>query len=169
MRIGPMRVGVPEYVLFIGLAMVAGLVTWGVSSGWTIAIVPGVTYLLAATAAYAIYQTESQRSARGAQAASVPADRGQRLNPSFSTGPLTQGATAASFRVVAAQGVCPLGRQVGETVSIGSGGEITPELCRPAEAVLRLASAADPQPGVKEWCCPVYDHLLVFRRERLAA
>ena len=55
------------------------------------------------------------------------------------------------------------------TVSVGSGGEITPELCPHAETVLRLASTEDEQPGVRQWCCPVYDHLLVFRRERLAA
>lgn len=71
----------------------------------------------------------------------------------------------ARFRVVDARGVCPSGFRIGDSITVGPSGSVAPELCPAAQAVLRLAATADESQEVKEWCCPVFDHLLVFRRE----
>jgi hypothetical protein len=140
-KVGSTRVGLAEYVFGIGLIAVGGLAIWAVSSGFVIAIVPGVSYLVAGSAAYGIYRAESARRAWAAM----------------------------SFRVVDARGSCPLGRGIGDLVTIGTEGNVTPELCEHGQAVLRMASEEGPESVGSSWCCPVYDHLLVFRREPAAA
>jgi hypothetical protein len=152
MRIGSKSVGVPEYLLLLTLALVAGLVVWGVRAGWAIVLVPGMIYFVGAVAIYGIYRIESRRLEGATQIVSRIASLG-----------------AAVFRIVETRGVCVRGRQVGELVSVGSEGEITPELCSHAAAVLRRAAVEDEESSVERWCCPVYDHLLVFRRELVAA
>ena len=57
----------------------------------------------------------------------------------------------------------------GYTLTVALTGLITPQVCKYAEAVLRMAAAADQEQEVKEWCCPVYRHMLVFERELKAA
>ncbi len=76
---------------------------------------------------------------------------------------------ATRVQVVDVRGVCPLGRREGEVVTVGPAGSVVPQLCSPAETVLRLAAAASEEQEAKEWCCPIYDHMLVFRRELKAA
>jgi hypothetical protein len=154
MQVQSERIGLPEYLLAAVLLTVAALVVLAVNSGWGILIVPGTTYGVAAVGTYAIYRLASPRAVRVVQ-------------PAF-TDRRAQAAVAASFRVVETRGICPLGRRAGDLVSIGPAGEITPELCSHAEAVLRVASANGGEEEVEEWCCPVYDHLLVFHREALA-
>ena len=73
-------------------------------------------------------------------------------------------AAAATFRVVNARGECPAGRRTGDLVSIDAAGSVTPELCPPAEAVLRLA-AQGAEEERQDWCCPIFDHQLAFQRE----
>ena len=51
---------------------------------------------------------------------------------------------------------------VSQSRSLAATGSVIPSLCAEAEAVLRMAAADDSE--VREWCCPVYDHLLVFRK-----
>jgi hypothetical protein len=53
-------------------------------------------------------------------------------------------------------------------VAIAPGLEAVPRLCEHAQAVLRRASAERDDAAVHEWCCPVYDHLLVFQPEQAA-
>jgi hypothetical protein len=84
MRIAAIRLGWPESVLAVGLLGVGGVVVWAIRSGWAIALIPGVTYLVAGVAAYAIYRAESR---------------------------LRELAAAVSFRVVEARGECLLGRR----------------------------------------------------------
>jgi hypothetical protein len=139
------------------LVICAGVIALALASGLTIAIVPGLTYAVAATAIYSIYQTESQRAAEPRAEAAVIA-RG-----------LADVAIPSSFRVVGARGVCPLGREVGDVLTVDAAGSVTPQVCPHAEAALRAASLEAGEPGITDWCCPVYDHLLVFRPEALAA
>lgn len=72
---------------------------------------------------------------------------------------------ATTFRIVATRGDCILGRRAGEVIAVKPGEAITPRVCPYAESVLRVAAIEDEVAGVSEWCCPVNDHLLVFRRE----
>jgi hypothetical protein len=136
------RVSWPDLVWLAGVVVIGGLLALCLSAGWAIAVVPGATYLVAGTAALAVYRIATRRRAE----LGLP----------------------ASYRVVDAKGTCLLGRQVGDVISIGAAGNITPHLCPHAEAALRLAST-ETEEATSEWCCPVYDHLLVFQREALAA
>ncbi len=72
---------------------------------------------------------------------------------------------AATFRVVNARGVCPAGLRTGDLVSIDAAGSVAPELCPPAEAVLRLAAQTNGRKEGEEWCCPIFEHQLAFERE----
>ena len=138
-----LRLGLAELFTAASILVVAVLVTLALTTDWTIAVVPGLTYALAIVAAYAVYRQHTREKA----AAAV----------------LEQ---PVRFRVVDSRGVCPFGYRKGDFVTVTVGSLVVPQLCPPAEAVLRLAAEAD-QP--QDWCCPVYEHLLVFRREPLAA
>jgi hypothetical protein len=73
-------------------------------------------------------------------------------------------AAPVAFRAVGGRGECPLGRREGDVVVVDAAGSITPEVCVAAQTVLRLAATAEDQREVKEWCCPIFDHQLVFQR-----
>ncbi|MBI4296965.1 MAG: hypothetical protein HY676_00355 [Chloroflexi bacterium] len=156
MRWSKMRVGWAEYGGLAGLAMVVGLVAWSVLGGWTIAIIPGLTYVLASGTVYLLYK-QHQR------------ERAETLVASPAMKAAVSLAQAMTFRVVGAKGVCPLGRHVGDVLRLEPDGEVTPRVCPHAAATLRLAVREDQGEEVQEWCCPIYDHLLVFRREVKAA
>ena len=141
------RLGLVELFTAASLLLVAGLLAIGLANGWEIAIVPALTYALAISATYVLYR----RYVGVELAASRPA------------------AAPVRFQVVGARGVCPLGHREGDVVMVGAAGMVTPPLCEPARAVLRLAAGAGRESEVQKWCCPVYDHMLVFRRERQAA
>ena len=67
------------------------------------------------------------------------------------------------FRVVGSRGVCPRGMKPGDLVTLSQSGSISPSLCPLAEATLRSVAASGTDPSEPtEWCCPIYDHLLVF-------
>lgn len=140
------RAGWAELFTLASLAAVAALLTVAFRADWTIALVPGLTYALAIGVTYALYR----RYAVG--------------RPQI----LERPAAAVAFRVVDARGVCPLGRRQGDLVTVDPAGAVAPQVCPQAEAVLRMA-AADGRLGVEEWCCPIFDHMLVFRREVKAA
>ncbi|HEU4759792.1 MAG TPA: hypothetical protein VFT91_07400 [Dehalococcoidia bacterium] len=140
-----LRIGRAEFLLLASLLVVAGVLAAAfLSSGWTVAMVPGLTYALAMGGGYMLYQTLARERAQAAQAETV------------------------RFQVVSTRGACPLGRQKGDVVAVGPAGAVVPALCAPAQAVLRLAAAGQEQ-EVKEWCCPIFDHMLVFRRQFKAA
>lgn len=67
------------------------------------------------------------------------------------------------FEVVDSHGDCPQGYARGDVVAVDPDGAVEGSLCAPARAVLRLA-ALDEEAEVEEWCCPIFDHMLVFRR-----
>ena len=69
---------------------------------------------------------------------------------------------ATYFKVVGSRGICPKGVTQGDFLKLAASGEVTPSLCAEAEAVLRIA--AEDNSEDREWCCPVYDHLLVFKK-----
>ncbi len=150
----------PEFTLTVSLAVVAALVGWGLASGWWIALVPGLAYALAATAAYALSRLESKKLAPGAVA---QASRVQ-VPPARSAPGAPAVVGAAAFHIVGARGTCLLGRRVGEVVLVPPGGRASLPICPAAEVVLQLAASGSAQ-GVKEWCCPIYDHFLVFKQE----
>ncbi len=138
------RLGVAEFAtLFLSLA-VALLVAAAFRAGglWLVALVPGLTYVLAIGAAYALYRRYTSERAAASQSIGV----------------------TASFRVVDVRGECPLGRQKGDLLRVDSAGSVVPQLCEPAERVLRLVASDGEGQADQRWCCPVYDHLLVFQR-----
>lgn len=155
------RPGVAEYCVIIGFVLMGGLAAWGVQTGWPIVMAPALTYVVASGAAYALY-----RHGQGEQPPSADVSPTVTLAETSSDAPLPRVAGAVSFRVVEARGVCPLGRRVGEIVSVSRGGKVSLPVCPHAEATLRLAAAHDGNGEIKEWCCPIYDHFLVFRKEK---
>ena len=160
--------GLAEYVTLASMLMVAGLVAAAVAGGWTIALVPGLAYLLAAGASYALYRLYAAEKAQGLEQVAITTRRGEQLiTPVDSFG--EKASETAIFRVIDTHGVCTVGRAKGDLLTVDPAGSITPQVCQHAEAVLRMAAAANGEPEIKEWCCPIYDHLLVFRRERVAA
>ncbi len=138
------RLGWVEWFTLFSVLAVTVLVGAAFRAGWFIALVPGLTYLLAIGAAYLLYVSDRDK---GGEASAV----------------------AAAFRVVDSRGVCPLGRRSGELVRVDPAGSVVPQLCPPAEAVLRQAVITGQEQEVKRWCCPIFDHLLVFEREHSAA
>ncbi len=138
------RFGWAEFLMLASLAIGAGIVAAAIAGGWTIALVPGITYGLAIVGAYGLYQRLEERAQIAAE---VPAP--------------------ARFQVVDTRGVCPLGHRKGDLLTVDAAGSVAPQVCPAAAAVLELA--ADSEEEVQEWCCPVYDHMLVFRRQLKAA
>ena len=139
------RIGPPELFVVASVGVLAAVVAVAFLSEWMMALVPGVTYGVAVAGAYLLYRAYLRE--RVVRRERPPEE--------------------ASFRVVATRGACPLGYGKGSVVTVSAAGDLSPELCAAAVAALRLASGAvEP---VDEWCCPVYDHMLVFRRELQAA
>jgi len=137
-----LRIGIPEIVFLASIAFLSGLVVLFVLA-WPVGLVPTVTYGMASVAAYAGYRQHAAEQAHLAEAERVVA-----------------------FRVIETRGTCPVGRRRGDLVTV-SGSVVTPFLCEEASAVLKIASTS--RDADKEWCCPLYEHLLVFKREKLAA
>ena len=162
MRMTIGELGLAEWAVLLSLIAVVGLVALGVSTGWTIAIVPGLTLGLGSVVTYALYRQYRREVAEAWQlsTAVVAID-----TPPLRAAP-AQGVGLTVFRVVGRRGVCPLGFGVGDMVSVTPEGNVAPSLCTHAESALWLAVG---EQGVDEWCCPIYDHLLVFRREAQAA
>ncbi|MDO8615469.1 MAG: hypothetical protein Q7T33_06990 [Dehalococcoidia bacterium] len=141
-----LRIGPAEFILLASVLVAAALAGVAFTQDWLYALVPAMTYVLASAAGYGLWrrlQSEQQAIA-------------------------DTGATVR-FRVVGGRGVCPLGHREGDLVAVSPRGAATPMVCPEAQAVLRLAAANGGGQQVKEWCCPVYEHMLVFRRERVAA
>ena len=140
------RLGIAQLFTGASLLVVAGLVALSLMTDWSIALVPGLTCALAIAAVYAGYRHYVR----------------EKRAPGFLDIP-------TRFRVVDSRGVCPFGYRKGDFVTVTRGRLVVPQLCPLAEAVLRLAADTGGEVQVQEWCCPVYEHLLVFRRELLVA
>lgn len=167
MQDGRSRFGLAELVTLAGFLIVAVIVGVALSRGWLVAIIPGITYVLAVAAAYLVYRRSRTATAPAAQ----PQATARRQAPASAilrpSGVAAQAAPLA-FRVVDTRGVCPMGYKKDAVIAVTSGGSVHPPLCAAAEAVLRMAAKEDPTKA-SDWCCPVYEHLLVFRREAQAA
>jgi hypothetical protein len=137
-------------IVFLGsLLILTCLILWAASMGWTIAIMPGLIVVMASLVAYAIYRWRWR-----------PGEPEER--PILWSG--AADATLASFRVVGVDGPCPQGFGMGDRITIGRSGAVSPVICEHAAAALRMA-ASDPTGDVQEWCCPVQDHRLILKRE----
>lgn len=170
MSVAKFQIGLIELVGLAGLIVVAALVALGVRNGWPVAIVPGVTYIIASGAVYVLYRQHQREGAVTSQ--TVPGAAQKASRPAarlLKEGSLAQATGTVAFRVVGSRGACTLGRHVGDLVSVDPQGTIAPQLCPYAETTLRQAATEAAKGEVKEWCCPVYDHLLVFRHELQAA
>lgn len=157
------RFGMAEIATLSGFLIVATIVGVALSNGWIIAIIPGITYVLAVTAAYLLHRRYGVARASAAQPQAAARQRAV-LRPVV----VPVQAAPLAFRVVDTRGVCPLGYKKGVVVTMTTGGSVHPPLCAAAETVLRLAAKEDPTKS-SDWCCPVYEHLLVFRREAQTA
>jgi uncharacterized repeat protein (TIGR04076 family) len=138
-----LRIGLPEVVTMGSLLLLAALIVLFIVE-WPVGLIPAVTYAVASVGSYAGYRQYVRERSK--------AEEGERIQ---------------RFRVVETRGVCPLGHRTGDVLTV-SGADVAPFACPEATAVLRAASEADGDPA-RKWCCPVYDHLLVFEKQRAAA
>jgi hypothetical protein len=141
-----LRIGMAEAFLAASVAALMALVVVAFAAGWPIALIPAITYGLAVVAIYKL----AKAYARDEAEASQPLD------------------AVARFEVVEVRGRCQLGRHTGDVIKVGPAGSVTPVLCPDAERVLRQAANMR-DARVDQWCCPIYDHMLVFRRVAPAA
>lgn len=144
-----LRLGIAELALAASLVFIGALVVLFVVE-WPVGLVPAASYAIASAGAYAGYRVH-QRERAAAAVREEAADR----------------KVTVKFRVVDTRGACPLGRRTGDVIAVGEDGAVSPFVCPEAAAVLQIA-ARDGQ-NVEQWCCPVYDHMLVMRREAVAA
>lgn len=165
-----------EVIASIGILVVAIGVTIAVTSSSTMALVPAITYAIAVGLAYLVYRQYLRvrpHEAGRKEAAERGAEFRMDVHPLLETGWEDElsldspewvdlpGATY--FKVVGNRGLCPKGLTQGDYLKVMANGTVAPHLCPEAEAVLNMA-AKDDDSEVREWCCPVYDHLLIFRK-----
>lgn len=142
----------------LAMAVVAILLYWMAQTRVTLAVMLGGVFSLTIMAAYIMASLEKGRGS----GAAIPAPI-SRVQPA--TPRAVPAATAAvAFRVTGARGHCTLGRRVGDLIEVGGDGRCSPGLCSAAESALRVAAKASDADAGQQWCCPVYDHLLVFKR-----
>ena len=168
MKTGRATLGTVEVVSLAGLGLVALVVGTAVAEGFTVALVPGLIYVFAISALYLGYRYRLAFPYRMANGSPIhPASWSGASVQRSDTAELSEKTEPVTFRVVGTRGVCPLGHGKGMSFEVDPSGTVQPHLCAPAEAV--LCSTALEGNGVREWCCPIYDHYLVFRRETVAA
>jgi hypothetical protein len=172
---GKLKFTLAEGIASSGLLMVAIGVTIAVTTSAPLALVPGITYAVAVLMAYMVYRhylsvrphdTETvEKAKKGAQFR-------MDIHPLLETGwedALTMDTAewvdmpaATYFKVVGARGLCPKGINPGDFMEVSANGLVTPHLCPEAELILNMAAGTDSE--TREWCCPVYDHYLVFKK-----
>ncbi len=172
---GKLRFTPAEWVASTGLLMIAVGVTIAVMTATPLALLPGITYAIAVGMAYMVYRhylRVRRDIATTAEAAKENApfrvdvhplsESGWEDEPEMDVPEWVDLPAATYFKVVGSRGICPMGVTQGDFLKLAASGSVTPSLCAEAEAVLRMAAANDSE--VREWCCPVYDHLLVFKK-----
>lgn len=142
-----LRLGIAELALAAGLAFLSGLIVLFILE-WPVGLVPAISYGLLLAVAYAGYRVYAAERPQAAERPSVEAGAQRQV---------------VRFRVVDTLGACPLGRGLGDVITLAPGRAAEPRVCPEAEAVLRLA-ALDAR-DVNRWCCPIYDHMLVLNKE----
>lgn len=171
---GTLRFTLAEGVASTGLLMIAIGVMMAVTTSTVLALVPGITYAIAVGLAYMVYRHSLSARPDGA----AMAGRVKRSTPfRMDVHPLLEAGwedelavtttewvdmPAAVFQVVGSRGICPKGFAQGDFLEVRGNGSVSPGLCAEAGAVLHMAAADNSE--VREWCCPVYDHLLVFKK-----
>lgn len=177
---GKFRFTLVELMASSGLLMIVIGVTMAILTSDSLALVPGLTYAVAVVLAGMVYRhylsirLDSAAMAEAAERADADKRSAQfrmDVHPLLETGWEDELAMhpvewvdmpTATFKVVGSRGICPRGMGQGDFVEVGADGSVSPGLCAEAEAVLCMAS--EDHSEVREWCCPVYDHLLVFKK-----
>lgn len=156
------RLGLGESIALASWLVVIGVVSAAAVNGWVIALVPGLTYVLASGAAYLVYRQNirERRSVATRIELGIRHDEHLAAVKGNTYGTLAKGGV---FHVVGVQGVCPFGLRMGDLVKMDATGSFTPALCPHTESALRLAAATAQESRIRQWCCPIYDHLLVFQ------
>ena len=164
-----------EWVASTGLLMIAIGVAIAVMTSTPVALLPGITYAISVGMAYMVYRhylRVRRDSATTAEASEQNASFRMDVHPLLEAGWEEESEmdvpewvdmpATIYFKVVGSRGICPKGVTQGDFLKLTASGHVTPSLCAVAEGVLHVAAADDSE--VREWCCPVYDHLLVFRK-----
>ena len=172
---GKLKFTLAECVASTGLLMIAVGVTIAVTTSSTLALMPGITYAVLLGMAYLVYRHYlNVRPGAVETAESVKKDITFKMDvhPLLETGWEDMLATDSKewidmpastyFKVVGTRGLCPRGIIENDFVKMSADGRITPGLCPEAEKVLHMAAEDDSE--IREWCCPVYDHMLVFKK-----
>ena len=172
---GKLKFTLAEGLASTGLLMVAVGVTIAVMTSTPLALVPGITYAVAVLMAYMVYRhylSVRPRDTETSETAKKGAGFRMDVHPLLETGWEDESAVdsaewidmppATYFKVVGARGLCPKGINPGDFMKVTADGCVTPGLCPEAEAVLNMAAGAESE--IREWCCPVYDHYLVFKK-----
>ncbi|MBI4299323.1 MAG: hypothetical protein HY666_06155 [Chloroflexi bacterium] len=168
MRTRKFQLGVAEYLTLAGLFVGMGVAAAVLVSGWPIALVPVLTYFLALTATYLLYRQYSTEKKQAQEIRTL--SRGQNSYSAISVEASgSTGALVAMFEVVDTRGVCPLGLRRGDSIVMYAEGSVIPQLCSPAMEVLGLAAKPVQGQEIKKWCCPIFDHFLVFEKVPKAA
>ena len=172
---GKLKFTLAEGMASTGLLMIAIGVTIAVMTSTPLALVPGITYAVAMGMAYMVYRyylnvrlSETEKGEAAERRAAFKMD----VHPLLETGWEGELATDSLewidspaptfFKVVGSRGLCPRGVIQNDLLKVSADGLVSPHLCPEAEAVLNMAAADDSE--IREWCCPVYDHLLVFKK-----
>ena len=142
-----LRFGTAELALAISLVFLSALVVLFIVE-WPVGLVPAASYAVASVGTYAGYRVASrERDLAAARQAELESE-------------------SVKFRVVHTMGTCPLGHTTGDVIAVSASGTVTPAVCPEAAAMLQMAARDG---HVARWCCPVYDHMLVLRKEAVAA
>ena len=172
---GKLKFTLAEGIASTGLLVVAVGVTIAVTTSAPLAVVPGITYAVAVLMAYMVYRhylDVRPRDTEMTEAAKKGAEFRMDVHPLLETGWEDELAmdsaewvdmpAATCFKVVGARGLCPKGINPGDLMKVSVNGQVTPGLCPPAESILNMAAGTESE--IREWCCPVYDHYLVFKK-----
>ena len=145
-----LRLGIAELALAVSLVFLGALVVLFVIE-WPVGLVPAASYAIATVGTYSGFRLYTRERA---QAAALQQEVRDATEP-------------VMFQVVDTRGACPLGHRTGDVIAVDAEGWTAPAVCPEAAAVLQMA-ARDGQ-NVEQWCCPVYDHMLVLEKEAVAA
>ncbi len=172
---GKLNFTLAECVASTGLLVIAVGVTIAVATSSTLALAPGITYAVALGMAYMVYRhylNVRPGAVETAKAAKKETGFKRDVHPLLETGWEDELAkdrqewidmpASAYFKVVGTRGICPRGIVENDFLKMSADGKITPGICPAAEKVLHMAAEDDSE--IREWCCPVYDHMLVFKK-----
>lgn len=145
-----LRLGIAELVLMASLVILGALVVLFIVE-WPVGLVPAASYAFAMVGTYSGFRLYTRERTEAAALLEQQA---------------LDEAEPVMFRIVETRGVCPLGHGTGDVIAVDAAGWTAPVVCPEATAMLQMAARDG---HVEQWCCPVYDHMLVFKKEGVAA